>query len=250
MRTTIKDAAYFSNYRSEITSVIERSKQWIKEGKVPSDRMSIAIDGMRSNYLKLAIAGYSSGATKSEVSQNLLNAIKFLEPGGTDLWKLPDSKGQNYNQYILSAYDEILWMISLGYLLDIPTTDFNKMVTVIDTDGVKDILLEFIISAKVENRAPIDSESYKGPRVIPEIFLTIRQTLSESDKTKATNLINTFLEKDWFQKHKEAAWHNSHKSKHNVFFGYWSFESAAVVKIKGLDDSTFKNNQYYPKDLL
>jgi hypothetical protein len=35
------------------------------------------------------------------------------------------------------------------------------------------------------------------------------------------------------------------ESKFN--FGYWSFETAAIVKIMGLDDSSFRGCKYYPK---
>jgi hypothetical protein len=34
------------------------------------------------------------------------------------------------------------------------------------------------------------------------------------------------------------------------YFGYWSFESAAIVAALGLDDSSFRDNEYYPKDLV
>lgn len=33
-------------------------------------------------------------------------------------------------------------------------------------------------------------------------------------------------------------------------FGYWSFESGALVKILGLDDSSLKEVQYYPYDMV
>ncbi|MDR1180309.1 MAG: DUF1911 domain-containing protein, partial [Spirochaetales bacterium] len=28
-------------------------------------------------------------------------------------------------------------------------------------------------------------------------------------------------------------WYNTHNSKYNIYFRYWSFESAAIVKING-----------------
>jgi hypothetical protein len=62
--------------------------------------------------------------------------------------------------------------------------------------------------------------------------------------------VNDFITKDWYKNHKDAGWHNSHKSRHDVFYGYWSFETAAVVKIMDLDDTKFIDCQYYPKDLV
>ncbi|AUS05351.1 PoNe immunity protein domain-containing protein [Pseudotamlana carrageenivorans] len=61
-------------------------------------------------------------------------------------------------------------------------------------------------------------------------------------------MIKQFLEKDFYHKHMNL--YDSHKSKWNIYCGYWSFEAAAVVKIMNLDDSSFIDNQYYPKDLV
>ena len=41
-----------------------------------------------------------------------------------------------------------------------------------------------------------------------------------------------------------------HKNVHDLYVGYWCFIAAAIVKIKDLDDSTFRDNKYYPKDLI
>jgi hypothetical protein len=35
-----------------------------------------------------------------------------------------------------------------------------------------------------------------------------------------------------------------------AYSGYWCFEAAAVVKLLGIDDSSFRDNEYYPADLL
>ncbi len=35
----------------------------------------------------------------------------------------------------------------------------------------------------------------------------------------------------------------------NLICGYWSFETAAIVKILGLDDTSLKDNNHYPYDL-
>jgi len=37
---------------------------------------------------------------------------------------------------------------------------------------------------------------------------------------------------------------------YNTYVGYWCFAAAAIVKLKNLDDSSFRDNDYYPKDML
>jgi len=161
-----------------------------------------------------------------------------------------NNNGIILKQYTLSAYDEMLWMLSLGYLLDINEADFKKLVDVIDRDGVKDFLFEFIILAKVKDRQPIKEESYQEFFGVPQTFEKLRKAIKETDKAKAEKLVKEFVTKEWYKNHKDSGWYDSHKSKHDTYFGYWSFETAAVVKIMGLDDSGFMDCQYYPKDLV
>ncbi|WP_368135627.1 PoNe immunity protein domain-containing protein, partial [Bacteroides caccae] len=44
-------------------------------------------------------------------------------------------------------------------------------------------------------------------------------------------------------------WYNDHKYG-IVHDGYWSFESGALVKVLGLDDSCLKGLPYYPYDMV
>lgn len=66
-----------------------------------------------------------------------------------------------------------------------------------------------------------------------------------SDREK---FLKTYVSKKWYQAHKDASWHNSHKSTANIYVGYWSFEVAAVAKIYGVPDD--KGWLYYPYDLV
>ena len=42
----------------------------------------------------------------------------------------------------------------------------------------------------------------------------------------------------------------AHKSDQKIYYGYWSFEAGAAVKILGIDDSGLKDIPYYPYDLV
>ncbi|WP_082468447.1 PoNe immunity protein domain-containing protein [Pedobacter sp. R20-19] len=192
---------------------------------------------------------YSGGSPISDIKLQIPIGLKLISESWDGFW-LIDHNGKKLNQYGLSGYDEMLWMLSLGYLLNIDEADFKKLVAVIDRDGVKDYLFEFIIRAKLKDRQPISQESYVEFFGVPEIFEKLRQAINETDKANAEKLVKEFVTKDWCKNHKDAGWYNSHKSKHDTYFGYWSFETAAVVKIMGLDDASFRDCQYYPKDLV
>lgn len=253
MRDNLKSEQHFDKWINEFYQSLDRVTNWILTGKTAPERVNTMKQSMVQTSINLINCKYSSSKDIATLCGDLINAINLTHESWDGFWKLRAGEPNGsivLDQYILSAYDEMLWMLSLGYLLNIEEADFNKLVEVIDRDGVKDFLFEFIIRAKIKDRQPIKEESYREFFGVPQTFEKLRQAITEIDKTKAEKLIKEFITKEWYKNHKDAGWYNSHKSKHDTYFGYWSFETAAVVKIMGLDDSSFIDCPYYPKDLL
>lgn len=247
MRQNIKNKEYFLKYFDLNQSLLKNGLIKIEENRVNPEMINYYKKTLFDKYLYLSISSFTNGDRLIEVKHSLLETVNYVNKSWhTDIVRL-EFEGRRLNQYILSAYDEMLWMLSLGYLLDISNEDFKKLVDVIDRDRIKDYLFEFIIRAKLTERKSITEESYEYGW---KLFGKLRQAIIETDKQKAEKLVKDFLEKDWYKEHKDAGWYDSHKSKHDTYFGYWSFETAAVVKIMGLDDSSFIDCQYYPKDLV
>lgn len=67
------------------------------------------------------------------------------------------------------------------------------------------------------------------------------------DLDTASKRLNEYMEKEWFRGHFDFGWKNAHKE--HGYYGLWSFDTAALVKILKLDDSTIKDNNHYPYDL-
>lgn len=252
MRDTIKEFDYFRDYISREDLLHKKRVKEISQNKVPIDRIEIVKADMSKNKLYQSIAKYSSGYIVSDMLPDLYNAINLTYEGwkkkGT--WKIYDNELGFLNQYSFSAYYQMLTMLSLGYLLNIPNEKFQLLVDVVDRDNIKDKLFEFIMLAKLPHRKAIESESYQKFFFIPEAFDRLRQIIGSSDKDYATKQLGIYLGEDWYHIQKDTGIKDSHKSKHNIYYGYWSFETAAIVKIMGLDDSSFIDNQYYPKDLV
>jgi hypothetical protein len=249
MRDTLKDNNYWINRIKQIEELRRLRIDKLNRGLIENDRINFVKQDMVNSHIRSIASKYSGGYIILELIEDLLNAIKLTHESWDGFW-LIEHQGKKLNQYGLSAYDEMLWMLSLGYLLEIPNEDFKKLVEVIDRDGVKDFLFEFIIRAKIPERKPILEESYREFFGIPKCYSKLRQAIIETNKTVAEKLVKEFVTKDWYKNHKEEGWYNSHLRKHDTYFGYWSFETAAVVKIMGLDDSSFIDCQYYPKDLV
>ncbi|WP_236128107.1 PoNe immunity protein domain-containing protein [Streptococcus sp. GS001] len=54
----------------------------------------------------------------------------------------------------------------------------------------------------------------------------------------------------WYYSHSDAPWYEKHKYDNRGCDGYWSFDTAATCKIKGIYDERLKELEYFPYDLL
>ena len=48
----------------------------------------------------------------------------------------------------------------------------------------------------------------------------------------------------------DAYWHNTHLSDDSGYFGYWCFELAAFVRELRINDATFADSAFFPRNLV
>jgi hypothetical protein len=49
---------------------------------------------------------------------------------------------------------------------------------------------------------------------------------------------------------KDCYWYDGHKNLGVFFFGYWAFEAGLVTLLWNIDDSSYRDMRFYPKDLV
>ena len=143
-----------------------------------------------------------------------------------------------------SGYDEMLWALSIGVLLEIDETTFDKLVDLVKKDDPEDYLIDYLIQSRhPEWKIRIN---YNFPR--PYGFT--RKIIEEENSEKAVSLLKEYLTKKWYQGSRDEGWYDLHKRNIDNYYGYWSFESGALCKIKGLDYKQLEGFSYFPYDLV
>ena len=56
-------------------------------------------------------------------------------------------------------------------------------------------------------------------------------------------------QKFWYYAHSEASWYDTHETE-DAYYGYWSFDTAALCKMREIYDERFKDLDFFPYDLL
>lgn len=215
---------------SELINILKEDIQYYQKAIISGDAKPERYNDLKSaifeSYLDIAQAHYSNGADKEVVKQAVLDSISAFE----DSFQFVSGFGQ---------YDEMIWLVSMAILCDVSLEDFQRITAILNRDGVNDQLLSFIIKSKEITWEESNSK-----------------VIQEHPYAKATNLnssqdIKNYLDKVWYQGHSDAAWHDTHKNtKVNCYSGYWAWEAAAIAKIKGIEDSSLKNQKYYPYDAV
>jgi len=227
MRDKIKTIDYFDRYIEEELDDIRFYEESLDSGKTKMERVDAVKKQIFLKKYSIVMAMYSKGDSVESVREEFLELLH----------------GEIVISDLNNRYVQFLWLLSLGILLNVDDFLLDRLLLLVRRDGLNDKLINFLIKSR-NPEWDVVANSYLHP--IP--YRTFDQILYV-DKLSATEGLKQYLEKSWYKGHGGCGWHDGHKSKQNIYSGYWSFESAAIVKILNLDDSDFKDNKYYPHDL-
>lgn len=220
---------FIEENREDIKSLEEDTKNGIQ--RYSKDNKSIIEGTYLANFryeMEDIRAKYSLGEDVSVIEKDFHNAIYDLENTGSRE----------------IGYLSLIWMISLGILLETDKKNIERLKKIVDKKNVNDAVIDFLLCASDIGYTKMTNRYYKeNPYAKTREIIELAQT----DKKEASKRLQTYMEKEWFKGHYDYEWKNAHKEPGYV--GYWSFETAAIVKILGLDDTSLKDNNHYPYDL-
>ncbi|OBW49109.1 PoNi-like cognate immunity protein [Bacillus cereus] len=220
---------FIEENREDIKSLEEDTKNGIQ--RYSKDNKSIIEGTYLANFryeMEDIRAKYSLGEDVSVIEEDFHNAIYDLENTGSRE----------------IGYLSLIWMISLGILLETDKKNIERLKKIVDKKNVNDAVIDFLLCASDIGYTKMMNRYYKeNPYAKTREIIELAQT----DKKEASKRLQTYMEKEWFRGHYDYEWKNAHKEPGYV--GYWSFETAALAKVLELDDTSLKDNNHYPYDL-
>lgn len=233
IRDKIKDKEYYSKYLAKkeklfkIMTLAMEQRKMAKDFEGQNDKGILnAYKGLSVNYMLYLIAQYSAGESIELVKESYQKALLYSEK----IWK------ENL------SYVDCIWLITLGIMLGISGDELIMLKSIVKKYNKHDKLIEFFMSYLGEEKG--DSSTY---------FMPMPYKLWDEYiecKKKDITPIKRYLKDTWYNAHNTMAWYDTHNDSSNTYCGYWSFETGAIVKVLGLDDSELKDLPYYPYDLV
>ena len=218
MRDFQKDKIYFSNFIKETNQRVIKFEKLLAELQKsnPEDdglemRGSIILAG---RYREKFIALYSSG----EEINNEMKEVYFK-------W-LEKAEIVSNDEY---SYVDLLWLVSIAILLDLQEELSERLSAMAKKLKMNDGFIEYLLNPSAENLKNLSFFMAKP-------YSEWGKIVTAPDHKKIT-LIKKYLTSKWYRSHDEEGWYDSHLFNEDIYSGYWSFESGAMVKVLGLDDS-------------
>ena len=238
-REPLRDDAYWKEWIEECKEEIRLRQEKLQVSPFPEKWKKNSItQNLFYDCKRLITLQYSGGIPVQEISGNYEMLIKAWVAYNQNI-----SSGDN-KKHLLTTNDyyRVLTLISWGLLFNAPASLFQKIADHIHSNG-DDALIETILASKLNNRMITDTLIY------PEPF----QSLYKATKTKGDEqvaLVKAYLN-GWYANMKDFINYDAHKAKgEGGFAGYWSFETAAVVAHFNIDDSSFRQMDFYPRDMV
>lgn len=143
------------------------------------------------------------------------------------------------------GYIELIRILSLGVLLRIDKSQMKTLENKIRQENLNDYFVNFLLKA-IDKEWEMTTQKF----VFPNLYESVKSIIEAKENQERIFLLKDYLENKWYRIHNETAWHNSHLSDQNTYYGYWAYEAGAVAKILDLEDGALKEQRYYPFDLV
>lgn len=223
MRDSLKNVEYFNQFIYEDLERIKRFSSKLEGGEVKVERIFPVKSKVHDLKLGILIAKYSKGDELTELEKEYFELVSDWE----EVWE-PE------------YYNKNLKMISLGLLFGADKDFAKKMKIMLEKSQIYDWLLFYLLDA-------LDDEQIEGRKemLFPKSFSNLQKVVFQENKLQT---LKKYLSDDWYNE--DCGCYEAHKSKQNIYYGYWSFEAGAIAKILNINDSSLKNISYYPYDLV
>jgi len=185
---------------------------------------------------------YSGGLDLPKLREETIKLFDGIELSWTDN-AVKFKKGiVQYDQYWLNSYCHMIWLLSLSFLLKIPTKQINILKKIITNGNINDELIIFLLSSLTDKIYPNTKQTTYNP---------FKWLVKNGIGNNNSNSIKKYLG-SWHSRSKLLTWHRYLNSAPERFyyFGYWSFEAAAITTILDIDHTKFMESKYYPSDLV
>jgi len=147
-----------------------------------------------------------------------------------------------YQRVTLDTVYDALTMMAFAKAMHFNPEEMKRLINAIGHPG-EDALIDEAARALGDTKRPV-AEFCKFPKVYDPLLEVWRCDPSE----RPAKLLA--FSKVWKKKIKPIYWSDSLNGAEGAYFGYWCFDVALAAIALNIEDSSLRENPYYPGDLV
>ena len=243
LRDTLKDKAYYDERIAFKKECIEEDVEEVKFDD--TDSIEVKMKGafrLVSDSMYLLHQKYSRGDELLSLKPDLLNTLEYRQWQKNYADALPDSEQAErvgWEEIREDYLEDFLKWLSFAYCLDMGKEYYLNMLALIANQGL-DLLFDSIAVEMGDVERQVSKELLFKKR-FSKLYKVI-----ESEPEQRPILVKAYLDA-WYKLEGSPDYHLMNT---DAYIGYWCWEAALVVKLYHIDDSSFIDHEYYPKDLV
>ncbi|NTS77892.1 DUF1911 domain-containing protein [Catenovulum sp. SM1970] len=243
LRDTLKDKNYYDdrvNFRVEcakedIASISSEGKYTYKVKMKKAYRMV-------SDSMYLLHQKYSRGDNLAEFKPLLLDTLTYRQ------WQKKFADALPPNEQVARISKEelgehktetLLQWLAFSYCLNMGQDYYQQVLSLIANQGQDGLLDNIAIAMGDTGRDVAQGTLFK------KRFGKLHKVVI-AEPAQRPKLVKTYLDA-WYTLYGTPDYHLMDT---DAYIGYWCWEAALVVKLYNIDDSSFIDHEYYPKDLV
>jgi hypothetical protein len=213
-----------------------------------SGELQSAAYARATHALNLSTLNYSAGASIDLIAPTCPALVDFWEEFA-ELSSAYQASDDHHGAVIAHlslqgdyGYYDALRLTCFAYLLGHAELIPRIKVILDRGNSERDCLIERLLQpfGLAVDPLPVDSTRELPYRNTIKIF--------ESPPDQRPALMKRYLEK-WYEASRREYYHDTHKGSAE-FLGYWSFESGAITYLLDIDDSSYRDHEFYPRDMV
>jgi hypothetical protein len=178
------------------------------------------------NLPKIVFAMYSSGYPLVDVRSAYVDYLVEVSQRSKKVHQAPD---------------DVVQPMSFALMFGVSAEERDMLQSIATMDDCNEPFQAFL-----EDALGLEHPRVQGKGNLWRFFRTILDIEGKEDKEA---FIAHYLKKAWYNSNRNEYWYGDHTGGAMYYVGYWAWEIGGLVKAYGLDDSSFRNNRYYPGDM-
>ena len=242
LRDTLKNKAYYNDQVDFLTDTIKKRIKKIEKLEVTDEVKMKASFRVTDYTIELLHQKYSRGDDLAELKPHLLEALEYRQWQKDYADALPNNEQAARIDWEELHEDDmrrtLIWL-AFAYCLDMGQAYYLKVLELIANQGQDALLDNIAVAMGDTDRDIADTTLFK------KRFGKLLKVI-EAEPNQRPAAVKAYLDA-WY---KAEGSPDYHLMDTDAYIGYWCWGAALVVKLYNIDDSSFIDQEYYPKDLV